>query len=326
MSEPAPFPDDRPRAPTVRSRLMLEVASELVGLPDWDAKQARIQLRIQGPNPWEVGLLASDGPSGVTDVMAGDAAFAIINPAGAAPSAAARAGFEPHDLAAIATVPSYDQLGLAIHSSFGIRSLEDLAEKRPPLRVSLRGQRDHSVHQVVDDVLASIGISLADVKAWGGQVLYQEGLPHRAPRKTAMADGTIDAVFDEGIYNWVDLATDAGMRFIPIEGAALQALEAKGYRRSALTIDRFPSLPADVTTLDFSGFMIYTRSNAAESLVRMFCVALERRSDRIPWQGGPSLPLARMVSDAVDAPLTLSLHPAAAEHWRQSGILGSGVP
>ena len=324
MTEPAPFPDDRPRAPTVRSRLMLEVASELVGFTDWDQKQARIQLRVQGPNPWEVGLIASDGPTGVSEVMAGHADFAIINPAAAVHSAAGRAGFRSPDLAAIATVPSYDQLGLAIHSSFGIGSLADLAEKRPPLRLSLRGQRDHSVHQVVDDVLATAGISLTDLEKWGGRALYQDGLPHRDPRKAAMAGGTIDAVFDEGIYNWVDLATDAGMRFIPIEGASLAALEEKGYQRSVLTVDRFPSLPDDVTTVDFSGFLIYTRADASEDLVRAFCAALERRSDRIPWQGGPTLPLARMVTDAVDAPLSLALHPAAAEHWRRSGFLESG--
>src|SRR3990170_8443570 len=65
---------------TTRSRLMLEVASELVNRRDWPYLQARISLREQGSKEWPVTLFASDSPSAIPEVASGKTQFAIINP------------------------------------------------------------------------------------------------------------------------------------------------------------------------------------------------------------------------------------------------------
>ena len=295
---------------------MLEVASELVGRETWAHKQARIDLRVQGPNGWEVSLFASDGPDAVAEVLAGAVNFGIINPATAIGPALRRLRVADDRVAAIATIPSYDQLGLAVSATFGITRLEDLAEAAPPLHLSLRGQRNHSVQMVVEDVLGAVEVSFADIETWGGRVIYQNDLPHRGERATAMADGSVSAVFDEGIYNWVDLAHDAGLVFLTMGADVLDRLESMGYRRAVLRRRRFPTLATDIDTVDFSGFLIYTHADEDDDLVESFCSALHARADRIPWQGGPQLPLTEMVVDAIDAPLPVPLHPAAAAFWR----------
>ena len=51
------------RYPVVmRSRLMLEVASELVAAEEWLDKQVIIQFRPQGDSEWRVRFFASDAP------------------------------------------------------------------------------------------------------------------------------------------------------------------------------------------------------------------------------------------------------------------------
>src|SRR4029450_11275650 len=65
---------------TTRSRLMLEVASELVNRRDWPYLQARGGLREQGSNEWPVTLFASDSPAAIWEVASGKVQFAIINP------------------------------------------------------------------------------------------------------------------------------------------------------------------------------------------------------------------------------------------------------
>ena len=67
---------------TIRSRLVLELASELVDQPGWAHRQARVSLRPQGADGWPVILFASDGPAAIEDVARGDVQVAIINPAG----------------------------------------------------------------------------------------------------------------------------------------------------------------------------------------------------------------------------------------------------
>lgn len=319
--EPLPLIPGRLRAPTLRSRLMLDVAAELVGQQDWMQKQAMISLRVQGAAEWGLHLMASDAPSTIPDVVSGAVDVGIVNPASAAGPTLARLGHPAGTLSSIATVPSYDQVGIAVPAKLGIATLEEFIQARPPVIVSLRDQRDHAIHAVLEDMFQAAGGRLADIDAWGGSLQYDWGLPHFAVRSARMRDGEVDSMFDEGIYNWTDLATQAGMRFLELGEETAQRLEAQGYRRAYLRKTRFPDLDRDVLTVDFSGFMIYCRTDADDAMIEAFCRALHARSGTIAWQGGTGLPLEWMVTDHIDAPIALPLHPAAERYWRSAGLL-----
>lgn len=299
---------------------MLRVASHLVGLPDWAEKQVMVQLRGQGDEEFAYRLLGGDSPKSIVDVAAGRIDVAIVNPATAVSAGLLRAGLAPGALASIATIPSYDQLGLAVTRASGVLQIEELAVARPRLRLTLRAQRDHGVQDFVVDALAAVGVSLADLVEWGGSVTYSPGLPHLTARAKLIAAGEVDAVFDEGVYNWGGLVMAHGMRFLSFGDETLDRLEAQGYRRGVLTPQRFPSLTDPLATLDFSGFMIYTRLGAPDQLVEGVCAALLAERDSIAWQGGDSLPLERMVIDSLDAPLAVPLHPAAERFWVSHGL------
>lgn len=326
QSFPTRYPEDRPRAASIRSRVMLEVASELVSRGDFEPKQARVSFRRQGSPRWDMALFGSDALSAALEVADGETDFAIVNPAtvigrcirGLPPFS------EPVPVRAIATIPSYDQLGIAVRTDvLDDRSLEELINGHPALRMSLRGGRpDHSVHAVVDEMMSALGVSLETVSDWGGDVVYHEGIPHQEPRASAIRSGAVDVVIDEGIYNWVELAIDSGFRFVSIPEEALSRLESWGYRRSTIAAADYSTLADDVSTLDFSGFLVFTREDVPDDLVTAFCESLEARKDRIPWQGGSELPLERMVSDQPDAPVPIPFHPAADRYWRSLGYLG----
>ncbi len=319
-----PYPIDRPRAATIRSRLMLEVASELVDTDDWMPKQARIQFRSQGATEWAVTVFGSDAPSVIREVEARNTDIAILNPATAAgPAVLGADPFSmPIPLRAIATIPSYDQLGLVVSRRSGIESFDDFRRPRAPLRISLRGDRpDHSVHMVLDHVLAAAGTSREELARAGDVISYDSGLPHGSTRAAAMANGEIDALIDEGVYNWAEQAVADGFRFLSLPEDVLQHLESLGYRRALIERERYPGLHEDVATVDFSGFMIYTHAHADDFLIESVCRALVLRRDRIPWQGGPSLPIERMVSDTADAPIPIPFHPAAERFWREHGFI-----
>ena len=66
----------------MRSRLMLEAATELVGANEWRNRQVMIYLRPQGDNQWRTRLYASDGPDSIDMVVSGEADIAICNPGG----------------------------------------------------------------------------------------------------------------------------------------------------------------------------------------------------------------------------------------------------
>jgi hypothetical protein len=308
---------------TIRSRLVLEVASEMVDQADWPNRQAKVSLRPQGAEQWAVHMIASDGPAAIEQVAAGEMHLAISNPAMYLALAARGTGpfAKPIPLRAITVIPSPDQLAFAVTEKTGLKSFREIRERRYPLRVSMRGQRDHALHPIVDEVLAAAGFSLNDIVSWGGQLRYDEGLPLKSNRFGAMQRGEVDMIVDEAVRGWIDKAAGAGMRVLPFDEAMLGKLESIGLRRAVIPRSRYPNLAEDVPTLDFSGFAVYTHASVPDAVVTSICAALEARKDRIGWQEPGPLPLGRMCKDTPDGPLVIPLHPAAERFWRERGYL-----
>jgi NMT1-like family len=308
---------------TIRSRLVLEVASELVDQPGWAYRQARVNLRQQGEENWPVSLFGSDGPAAIDEVARGEVQVAIINPAGYLALAVRGTGSfaSPIPLRAITVIPSPDQLAFAVTERTGLSSLREILERRFPLRVSMRGQRDHALHPIVKEVLAAADFSLDDIVSWGGQVRYDNGLPIKDNRLGAMEGGEVDMIIDEAVRGWVNPAAEAGMRVLSLDEAILTKLEGLGLRRALIPMARYPKLPNDVPTLDFSGFAVYTHADVPDAVVASVCAALEARKDRIGWQEPGPLPLDWMCRDTADGPLVIPLHPAAERFWRERGYL-----
>ena len=308
---------------TIRSRLVLEVASELVDQPQWRYRQTRVNLREQGGDGWPIALFGSDSPAAIAQVASGEVQVAMINPA--APLALALRGKgpfrEPIALRAIAVVPSPDQLAFAVTKQTGVQSLRELRERRLPLRVSIRGQMDHSLHLVVKEVLSAAGFSLEDITSWGGQVRYDPGLPKGPNRLGAMQRGEVDMIIDEAVHNWLNIALDSEMHVLPLDESMLRQLETLGFQRAVLPKADYPKLDSDVPTLDFSGFPVYTHVNVPDSIVTAVCAALEARKEKIVWQEPGPLPLESMCRDTPSGPLNIPLHPAAERFWHERGYL-----
>ncbi len=135
----------------------------------------------------------------------------------------------PVDLTNLRPMLFLDQLGFAVASRLGFTSLSDIAARRYPLRVSVRGSIDAGTPIMVDVVLREHGFSLADIEAWGGEIVRDQPMPNDPSRIGRLAAGEIDAIFDEGVIMWADLVTGAGAEFLALGPAHLAALEAQGF-------------------------------------------------------------------------------------------------
>lgn len=312
----------RPSPMTIRSRVVLEIASELVSRPDQANGQAKVLLRPQGGGEWPLALFGSSTIEGVTEVVNGEATLAIINPSSALTLAYRGNGpFKtPQPVRTIAVIPSRDLCVFAVSSDTGLKTIEDIAAQRYPLKLALRGQLDHWLHTLFDDLIAAAGFTLEDLKSWGGDFEKAGHIPKPDSAKfQALVRGDITAIFDESAYNWCDDAPGAGMTILDMSEQTMAKLQAMGYRRDVLTREEFPNLPHDILTLDFSGWPIFVHTDAPDELVTQICQGLEARKDSIPWQEAGPLPVARMCSDDPYAPVDVPLHPAAERFWQACG-------
>jgi TRAP-type uncharacterized transport system substrate-binding protein len=304
--------------------LFLDVAREIMLAGDWTHRAVTVVMESH-TGPGRFAFYGANHPDAIEEVHAGRIDVSTLNPAVMLTMAHRGTGpFDgPKNVAAVAVLPHYDQLGFAVASRLGFTSLEDIAAKRYPLRVSVRGSIDACTPIMVDVVLRAHGFTLADLVAWGGEISYDQPMPNDPSRIGRLAAGEIDAIFDEGVIMWANLVAGAGASFLPVDH--LDVLQAQGYRRGLLEQSRYPTLPGDIETVDYSGWPIYCRADAPAALIDKFCRALIARQDAIVWNIGgvkqPPLPLDQMARESPSTPQDVPLHPAATAVWQEHGYL-----
>jgi uncharacterized protein len=310
-----------------RSRLVLEIASEMAGSAAADAVPDYIQPKVvlrhaHGGKP--ATLFGISSAEGIFAVASREVDLAIINPAAVLSVAMRGQGIfkQPMPVRAIAVIPSWDQFVFAVRPETGLTRFEDIAARKPKLRILMRGTLDHTLHHMFDDVAAASGFSRDDIARWGGEVrkIGTVPWPHTETFK-ALISGDVDAIFDEAANCWMSQALDAGITILPLAEATVASLEAMGYRRAVLPKSAYPKLPHDVLTLDFSGWTVFVHAEADDALVTKICAGLDARKARIPWEEPGDLPVERMAREALDTPQTVPLHPAAERFWRSRGYL-----
>src|SRR5579871_2540033 len=286
------------RAPVaMRGSLMLEVAAELARVASWPHKQPLIQMRAQGADEWAVTLFGSDSPDAVHLVARKEVTFAIVNPGAILALALRGLGPfpEPVPVRTIAVMPQFDQLGFAVTADTGLTTLTQLRDQQYPLKVTLRGQRNHSQHVVIREVLAAIGMKVEDIEAWGGELIYEPGTPDA--RLATVRSGRANALWDEAMPMYAADAIAMGMRFLTLEPDHLQKLREMGLRAIPLSA-AYPQVKEEIWTIDFSGWPIYTHADTPDDIVEAFCRALDTRKDRIPHrQTDQSQPLGDLPLD-----------------------------
>ena len=310
-----------------RSRLVLEIASEMAGgaradaVPEYILPKVTLRHSRGGETATFSAVSSADG---IFAVAAREADLAIINPASVLAVALHGQGIfkKPMPVRAIGVIPSGDQFVFAVRPETGLSRFEDIAARKPKLRILMRATPDHSLHHMFDDVAGAAGFSRDDIAHWGGEVRKAGSVPwiHTDTFKSLIR-GDVDAIFDEAAYVWVPQALDAGVTILPLAESTVTKLEAMGYRRAVLARSMYPKLPADVLTLDFSGWTVFVHAEANDAMVTAICAALEVRKARIPWEEPGDLPVERMAREAPDTPQCVPLHPAAEQFWKSRGYL-----
>jgi len=273
---------------------------------------------------------AADGSREILAVSRGKLSLGWINPSVAATMAFRGKGLfsKRQPIRTIAVFPSYDVMAFAVHESTGITSLEQIRKERTPLRlstgsVSKAWLASSPTMFTVSAVMKAAGFTFANLRQWGGKI-QSVTRPSHPDRRAALEQGAINAVFDEGIKSWGQSAIDAGFRYLPVEGGILKKLAAIGYRPSVLPKSRFPALPADVPTVDFSGWPMVVHADMPEDVAYALCEAIDARKALMPTDNFKPLDMAQLCSNDDEAPCDVPLHPGAKRFYQDRGYLKSG--
>ena len=251
--------------------------------------------------------------------------FGFANPAGLARMALL--GLGPYrkklTLRAIGVFPSWDRLVFAVRRDAGIGSLDEIKEKKYPLRVSTRRKgRFQTTLYVIDEVLRGYGFSLADIEKWGGKIL-RAASPSDPARAQHIRSGKAHAVFDEGIKSWGDLAIESGMKFLSVREEVLRRMEKIGFPRAPVTRTHYPQLEDEITTLNFSGWTFFCHRNLSTALVYQMARAIDLCYERIRVDhlDRTTMTMEEFCRGGEGGAVTIPLHPGAKKYYREKGYL-----
>ena len=224
----------------------------------------------------------------------------------------------------VANYPSWDRFVYLVHPRTGITSLAQVKEKRFPLRLSTREDPTHSTRVLIDQTLALYGFSLKDLESWGGS-LQVNGGPGDKRRMDALHAGTVDAVFDEGLALWFDEALECGMRPLALEGAAMDRLQAIGWRKVVIPAKKlYPHLEADCACIDYSGWPLYASASLPDEDAYKVVEAIHARESEITWEDtngwAPHQGMGPLGMETEATPRDVPLHPGAARWFREHGF------
>jgi len=307
-----------------RAKMLWEIGLSVAGDPATPYTGNRDMCIVVGSgssdrfHPWL--RMATGSPILAHAVVRGELEMAMVNPSGLLTQAYRGAGLfsEPLPVRIVATYPSWDRFVYTIHPRTGLTSLAQIKERRYPLRLSIREDPTHSTRVLVDQTLGAYGFTLADIESWGGS-FQLNGPPGDKRRLKALHEGTIDAIFDEGLVHWLDEALAAGMKPVTPEESMLKQLEAIGWRRVVIPAGRFPHLESDYVGLDYSGWPLYTRASLPDEVAYKACAALHAREAEITWESSYT-GIGQLGQDTEATPMDVPLHPGAARWYREHGF------
>jgi hypothetical protein len=311
----------------MRVRGFLEIASALyeTSLPNVGARLKMTLAAAPRPKKGVSISFATGGTLILEQVARKKVDVGWVNPATGLAMAVRGKGIfkEPLPLKTLALFPSWDRMAFAVAEETGLNSLADIREKQYPLRVSVSGAtpfRDNLLLFSALEVLRAGGLSLEQIRAWGGSV--QSVVRPSAPERiTGIENGSLNAVLDEGLKSWGKTALAHGMKFLQLDEPVLAHMESLGYRRGVLSKDHFPGVRDEITTLDFSGWPVYCHADMPEAVAYSVCEAIALRKDSIPVDQDAPLEMAQLCNDSGDCPMVAPLHPGAERYYRERGYL-----
>jgi TRAP-type uncharacterized transport system substrate-binding protein len=272
---------------------------------------------------WRDSELGGTGPAILVDKKKYD--FGFGNPVGLSRMAYLGIGFykKKIPLRAIGVFPTWDRLIFAVRKQSGIQSIEDIKQRKYPLRISTRrkGKLQTTLY-VIEEILKAYGLSLSEIIGWGGRVM-EAASPSSPDRMDSVRSGSVDAVFDEGVKSWGPLALKSEMRFLPIADQVLRKMERLGFASAMLTTQHYAELEQDIKTVDFSGWTFFCHADLPAEIAYGMAKAVDLCCERIPVDHFDKRPMtmAEFCRGGEAGPLTIPLHPGAKKYFREKGYL-----
>jgi TRAP-type uncharacterized transport system substrate-binding protein len=231
-------------------------------------------------------------------------------------------------LRALGTLPQRDRLVVCADAALGLSQIGDLASAGARLRIAT--SPDDGVNLIglaAHQLLKASGADPAGLAAAGATFSYHER-PFTAIAE--FARGEANVLIHEAIMMpaWQRVADARPVVYLPISQAAAAIFAAWDWPTAVVPAGYLPGLDRELTTLEFSDFLVACRDDLPEDVARLaaWCMVATRRALEVQYQHFPPdrSPVTHPLDPAAIATTVIPLHPAAAEAYERLGDFATG--
>ena len=226
-------------------------------------------------------------------------------------------------LRALGTLPQRDRLVVCADAALGLAQIGDLAAAGARLRIAT--SPDDGVNLIglaAHQLLKASGADPAGLAAAGATFSYHER-PFTAIAE--FARGEANVLIHEAIMMpaWQRVADARPVVYLPISPAAAATFAAWDWPSAVVPAGYLPGLDRDLTTLEFSDFLVACRDDLPDDIARLaaWCMVATRRALEVQYQHFPSdrSPVTHPLDPAAIATTLIPLHPTAAKTYPELG-------
>lgn len=199
----------------------------------------------------------------------------------------------------------------------GIKTFEDIAAKKPPLRVVLN-RRGNIAYDIAVRMFEASGVKLDDLKAWGGNVV----LAGSEEQSDLMKDRRVDLIFNSlfvGQRSLIEVGQAVPVIMLPVsKGVIDKVAKESGAEPYVVKANSYPWQPQDVPTLTVG---VFVAANAAmpDAEAKAITKALIEKIDAMRAVH----PSMKELTPQLLSSLTgkFQYHPGAIAAYKEAGLL-----
>lgn len=219
------------------------------------------------------------------------------------------------NIAAIASLyPSV--LQIAVDKKAGLTSFDEFINQKMKLKISI-GQPSSNNYILFNQIIAEYGITIDDIHAWGGEIVYQT-----IDNSTQMmADGTIDGAVLSSmvpIPNLLEASTGKDFVILKVDQQVLKNLTEKyNYQLTTIPADSYPFLKEDIQTV-CSRTVIVVPANSPDEMAYKIALSI---TENLDYLQKVHVSLAGLTPESMVNNLGIQLHPGAEKYYREKAII-----
>lgn len=265
---------------------------------------------------------SSGGPANVVQVKKGTCTVGLANDGDLAAAAKGKAPFKQPVEGLTALAVTLDWLPVMwiarqdFAEEYGIKSLSDLVEKKPPVRIVMN-RRGLLTSDITTAVLDSLGVTLDEVKSWGGSIQYQAS----AEQANLMQNGRVDLIANtlfEGDRSIAEVASGVKLTMLDVPEKANQAVIDEFYLKPwKIKAGAFPWQKNDANTVTTSVILFADESLSEETAYELTKAILANPAK----MAGVSKSMEKFTPEVMTQQKVVPFHPGAIRAYKEAGLM-----